>query len=301
MEGIKSEYAFSMKERFSNEGSAREIMRQAEKELLDAAGLNEFDTKIIHDFREYGFSAFVHGSLVKSELRDVSDIDFALVGDFSKIPPSVREEFIPRITDEQLSSIDYFSIGRVSAAGRKMSLHVEKAEFREQYPNGERPYAREYRPEGNIKISKASSYLLCGFNNEGASHVFGVICPQEQLNHGVINTIPQTGVFLFEQETMIAQKDPSISIPIMHVVPELGRQEASIEPKAGERVMVLGLELDKIRTDRSLYHGDVDGYTTLPIERTMAMASEFLGGDSEQRIGESFDLLGKYWYLWKTP
>ena len=90
-------------------------MFQKEQELLDAAGLNELDTKVIRDFHEYGFSAFVHGSLIKNELRDVSDIDFALVGDFSKIPNSLRAEFIPDITDEQLNSLDYFSIGRVSA------------------------------------------------------------------------------------------------------------------------------------------------------------------------------------------
>src|SRR5260221_11359369 len=113
-----------MNEHLPHEALPREAMRQREKELLDAAGLNELDTKIIRDFHECGFSAFVHGSLVKSELRDVSDIDFALIGDFSKIPHSMREEFIPDITDEQLNSIDYFSVGRVSAAGGKIRLYI---------------------------------------------------------------------------------------------------------------------------------------------------------------------------------
>ncbi len=282
-----------MKEDFSEELSPRESMRQKEKELLDAAGLNESDTEIIRDLRRYGFSALVHGSLIKSELRDVSDIDFALVGDFSKIPSSMLGKLVPDIKDEYLNSVDYFSIGMVSAAGRRISLHIEKSEFREQYPNNKRPYAREYRPIKNIKASRISRYLLCGFDSEGTPRVFSATCPQEQLAHGVINIIPQTGVFLFEQETAVPESDPGVSFPITHT---------AYEPEIKNRVMVLGLELDKMRTDRSLYEeSDAERLAVLPVERTVAMANEFLGRDSRRHIKESFALLEKYWYTRRTP
>ncbi|PIR88082.1 MAG: hypothetical protein COU10_01120 [Candidatus Harrisonbacteria bacterium CG10_big_fil_rev_8_21_14_0_10_45_28] len=281
-----------MKEAFSKESSPKESMRQEVKELFDAAGLNEFDTKIIRDFREYGFCGFVHGSLVKSELRDVSDIDFALVGDFSKIPFSIREKFIPKITDAQLNSIDYFSIENVSTAGRRISLHIEKSEFREQYPNNQRPYAREYRPTSNVKISQISNYLFCGFDSEGVLYIFSVACPQEELGHGVINTIPQTGIFLFEQEIATPENNPSVSIPIKPNISNLDLPQKS-------KVMVLGLEYDKMRSDQSLYQEDASNLVALPIDRTVMMANKFLGTDSRSHINGSFALLEKYWYARK--
>lgn len=119
-----------MKERLNNERLSEEKMLPELKNLLDAAGLNEQDTKLLQDFRQFGFSVSVHGSLLKNRLREISDIDFVLVGDFSGISSSMRRELIPNITDQQLDSIDYFSVSRISSAGRKMSLHVERGEFR---------------------------------------------------------------------------------------------------------------------------------------------------------------------------
>lgn len=290
-----------MKENFNNENEAeqKEVMFRAEKELLEAAGLSESDMRLLHDFRAHGFSAFVHGSLIKSQLRNISDIDFVLVGDLDHIPSSLRNEFIPDITDEQLEIIDYFSVGKVSDGGRKMSLHIEKEAFREQYPNNQKPYAREYRPAKNLKEFGINRYLLCGLNGEGISSVFRVECPQEQLSHGVVNTIPQTGLFLLEESFMSPQNDRSINMPITHIASGSSTHSGPISVKPSEGAMVFGLEFDKMRTDRVLYPGDTDKFVKLPIERTLLLANEFLGKDSRQYIDEGFALLEKYWSVRK--
>jgi hypothetical protein len=229
------------------------------------------------------------------------DIDFALVGNFSNISPSIKDEFIPDITNEQLSSIDYFSIGRTSEAGRKMSLHVEKEEFRKLYPNKHKPFAREYRPTGNLKSSGKSRYLLSGFNQDGVLRIFRVECPQELLTNGVINTIPQNGIFHLGQKVMTAEADQRPVVPVTHIASNLGTSPKSVEIKNPEKTMVFGLEYDKMRTDRLLYAGDIDETITISKANTITLANTFLGKDSQKYIDESFVLLEKYWPARKTP
>lgn len=206
------------------------------------------------------------------------------------MPPLTRNELIPDMTSEQIDSIDYFSIGKISAAGRRVSLHVEKEGFREQYPDNKRPYAREYRPATNLKSSGVSRYLFCGFDANGIARVFRVECPQEKLAHGVINTVPQTGVFLLERNVMRPEHDQKITIPIAHIA---SSSETGV--KEGEKMMVFGLEFDKMRTDQALYPGDTGKFVTLPIKRTIALADEFLGRDSSRHINEGFALMEKHW------
>lgn|SRR3989344_1380036 len=103
--------------------------------LLDVAGLMSPDLQIFHDLRAHGFSTFVHGSVLNSELRDVSDVDFAIIGDFANISPALRDQLIPDADDGLLKTIDYISVSKSSAQGRRMSLHIEKPDFRDEYPN----------------------------------------------------------------------------------------------------------------------------------------------------------------------
>jgi hypothetical protein len=290
-----------MKESFDKERLSRETMLPEIKILLDAAGLNDIDIRFLQNFHECGFKAFVHGSLLKSELRDVADIDFALVGNFSDIPSSIRNEFIPDISNEQLNSIDYFSIGKTSEAGRRMSLHVEKEEFRKLYPNNRKPFAREYRPTRNLKSSGKSRYLLSDFNHNGVLRIFRVECPQESLTHGVINTIPQTGIFYLGQKIMTVEAGQHLIVPVTHIACSLGMSPESVEIKNPEKTIVFGLEYDKMRTDRILYAGDPDETIAVSKANTIALANTFLGKNSQKYIDESSTLLEKYWLARKMP
>lgn len=290
-----------MKESFNHERLPKETMLPELEKLLDAAGLNEQDTKLLQDFHQSGFSVFVHGSLLKSRLREISDIDFVLVGDFSCIPSSMRSELIPNVTDPQLDLIDCFSVGRISGAGRRMSLHVEKEEFRKLYPNSSNPYLREYRPKQNLKSSGVSKYLLCGLSQSGTLRVLRAECPQELLAHGVINTIPQTGIFLLRQKTMSTEKNQNLVIPVTHIVSSLGTRTEPTEIKDEEKTLIFGVEFDKMYTEQMLYPGDSNEIVAKSMAKTVDLANEFLGKDAQKYINESFALLEKYWPARKMP
>lgn len=247
------------------------------EKLLERAGLNENDLTFLYQFREMGFSVLFHGSGTANELTRNSDIDFAIVGDLSNLPSTLVGD----------SKVDYVSLPHISQNGRKMSIHYVSEKFRERQPDMRNPYAYEFRAAHNLKKGGVSNYLLPAIDSEGHIALARFACPQSEYGNGVINTTPQTGIFHINGETASTKSGIEFNI---EPVQQLGDGS----------MMVLGLEFDKMYTERAVFlsDGGIKRYTHEPMQRIYREISNWTKTDNPNKIAdEALILLADNWDL----
>lgn len=253
--------------------------------LLENAGMTSRDLQPFDELRREGFSIFLHGSIIVGEFGEGSDLDFSIIGDLSKIPTSFKEKFLPEVGNEILQRVDYVSIAAIAENGRKLSMHIKTPEFRLNYPDMNKPYSLEYRPENHTK-NGARSYLLPGIDSNKNVYLYNLICPQELSTGGKINYIPQVGILRILGVTATPKMTPSILYGAEHF--------ATLDMKTGSPItdgldkevdiILLGLEFHKMMSETSFMNSDVDKYAIKPIRRAIRVIGEFM--DAADPIGD---------------
>lgn len=270
--------------------------------LLETAGLVPSDLEIFQTLKEAGFSTFLHGSITADRLTERSDIDFALVGDFAHLPSDMKDNLLPAASDDLLDIIHYVSTSQASENGRKMSLHIEKPEFRGEYPNIEKPYAYEYRPARHAKRG-TSKYFCGGFDRNENIHLINFTCPREEYDSGTINVIPQTGLFYLEGSMAHCGGEYPTSFTIDHIatVDPNGNEVATPGSQKLEEIMLLGVEFDKMQSDRRLFRDDNSSrYVTMPIVRSVQAVGDFTDSEPTDILEKHSRLMSEYWDVAKA-
>jgi len=269
------------------------------KRLLERAGFSEADVDFLKDLKDKKFSVFLHGSGTADELTEGSDIDFAIIGSFEDLPEDIKRMVDTVEGDDSVANIkiDYVSTSRIAENDRKISLHYVRDEFRKRQPNSERPYAYEFRSQEHIKKEGRNMYILsCVGKNEQIS-LFRFTCPQIECDGGVVNIIPQTGVFNIDGDKKVATASDGMEFSIEDI------EKYSDKKPVSSELLVIGLEFDKMYTERPVFLEDkgVDEYVNLPLQRTYKEVKEWIvGGDECRVVDESLILLADNWDMRKN-
>ncbi len=258
--------------------------------LLYRSGLQEEDTSFLNEFRKKGFSVLLHGSGTADEITETSDIDFAVIGDLQLLPNNLLRTLTNGSRTNILDrGIDYISLPHTAVDGRKMSMHYINDTFRKLQPQINNPLAYEFRMHPHTKDDGISRYLLPMIDSSGDISLARFTCPQEVLQNGVINTVPQTGIFTTNKEKATTQSGTSFDIE--YVLPNSNTDDQT-------NVMVLGLEFDKMYTERAIFTGDdgIEEYAHLPLQRSYAAIGKYLGvSDACKIVDEALVILADNW------
>lgn len=250
------------------------------RKLLDAAGLTTEDMRVFHALQRENYSIYIHGSLVNGELGPSSDVDFAVIGELSDLPPAVAKDLHLELDEDITEIIDYVSASMVSQNGRKMSFHLEKPELRENYPNVNAPIACEYRPASHAKKHGKNRYLLNAIDQNQNIYLLNVSCPQGVYGGGTINAIPQTGIFTMEDNQIKGGEKSPIPFIVEHISSTSIDGQPSLYTGSRTEIMLLGLEFDKMLCDVPLLHRDQSKHISEPIKRTINAVDKFIDDDS---------------------
>lgn len=263
--------------------NAERISHRKLPEILEMDGITQREVAPLYELQESGFSVFMHGSgITAGKFDKKSDVDFAVIGDLTKIPRRVKGTFAQDIDDSLLGKIDYFSMSQKASNGRKLSFHLQNPAFRMDYTT--KPYAIEYRTNLHKKHGGKNTYFLGGVSENGDMHIFTLTCPQTKYTDGVINYTPQTSIFHIQDDR---------ALPTKNLIPEFGFEGlVSLDRKTGElraweidspkELLVIGLELNKMTEDTPFgltASPESELYTTQPIRKSLDLIEDYTKKD----------------------
>lgn len=268
--------------------------------LLGNAGLNATDLQIFENLRSRGWSVSIHGSIVDGRITKKSDIDFTLIGDLHTMPEDLRDTLMPGLFAAQaLGNIDYISTSIRSQRGRKMSLHISEPAFRVNYPQLDRPYATEYRPAVHAKQGERA-YFLPGVDENRGSYLVNFVSTSRTLggDGSTVTNIPQTGRLTLDDEIVLIggeRKDGLAAERVIYISPS-GQVDENPH-NLSEEITILGLEFDKMQSDRSLYIDprDEKRFIAEPIERSMEAVGDFTKTNPTVITSQLFHHLADHW------
>lgn len=262
------------------------LQRKALPAFMQEDGIGHRDLGTIYQFADSGFAVFMHGSCVTANmLNNASDIDFAIIGDLRNIPRDIKDSFLPNISEDTLSHIDYASISHRASNGRKISMHVENPDFRESTPS--KPYAVEFRTTQFVKSDQPSAYIFGGVDRDSNTYLFSLTCPQLSTDKGVFNFIPQTGLFSIDGDSatpICEAKVPQFGFKNLAAYDVNGR-EVTDSINSPKELMVIGLELNKMTEDVAfgeIQSAEEERYVKGPIRRCLSLLQEYSGNEPIQ-------------------
>ena len=268
--------------------------------LLGSAGLNAVDLQLFDRLRQQDQSIFVHGSIMAGRITERSDIDFTVIGDRNAIAPELRDTIMLGLAAaEQQRAIDYVSTVVYGQDGRKISMHMSEPSFREAHPAINKPYATEYRPGIHAKVGPRK-YFLSGADRDGNIRLINFVSESEVIgsDKSTVTDIPQTGLLTLKDGLVYVDGKKKSNMTFDEIIRL--RADGSMDTMSSadsEEVMILGLEFDKMQSDKSIYN-DPDAeqrFVKDPSTRSMDAIGEFTKTDPSVITNRLFSELAGHW------
>lgn len=243
--------------------------------LFTESGITKSDLHIPLKLKDEGCSIFVHGSgITKGKLDSQSDIDFTIIGQTD------AEEYLPPISRALRSNVDYISFSTTTNHGRKLSYHYQNPEYRQTYPKY--PYATEYREYAEGRPNK--TYILGGVGRDGEPLIFGMQGPRLAVDQGMVTITPQTGVYVFEENSAYPVDQPKAQFMIQRHAQfdEKTKSWKEWQQPDTQEILIFGLEMNKMTEDTPLigYSSENTHLIYEPLARSMVEIEVFTAGKS---------------------
>ena len=270
--------------------------------LLGSAGLNAVDMQLFENLRNQGFTSFVHGSIMQNRIRPGSDVDFTIIGkSINEMDPELRDTLIPGVLAAKSLGrrIDYISTSVLGQSGRKLSLHISEDSFRESYPVLDKPFASEFRSGQHAK-SGPRAYFLPAADQSGNTRLINFVSESTSIggDGSTITDIPQTGILEVAGDSLVTDGQIKQSVRVDKIFRLNAEGQLEDYPAdSPEKLVILGLEHDKMVSDTPLFNDDkaFERLVRQPAQRSEEAIGQFAAINPAVLVKQLYRDLAQYW------